>query len=330
MLRERADDVATGTISVALCTFNGARYLSEQLESITAQSRPARELIVSDDGSTDETSTLVERFRTRSPIPVTVLVGPRRGVTANFQNAISAARGDYVALSDQDDIWHPDHLARLADRLDEDPRALLVHSDARLVAEDGAALGSGLVEALRWRPDEHRAAATGDSFPALIRRNLVTGATAMFRRELLEAALPIPSEWLHDEWLAIVAAAIGRTAFIPEQLLDYRQHGANQVGARKRGLAERAGRVAEPRADRLRLLADRAAVLKERLDELDVSPSIARLVVAKHEFEQHRARYPRSRVRRLAPVLRRWRAGDYARLSSQGNLDVLRDLLQPA
>jgi glycosyltransferase involved in cell wall biosynthesis len=322
--------VVTATISVALCAFNGARFVSEQLESIAAQSRPAREIIVSDDGSTDETPALVDRFRGRSMIPVTILAGPRRGVTANFANAISAARGDYVALSDQDDVWHPDHLARLAASLDADPRVLLVHSDARLVAEDGLPLGPGLVEALRWRPDELRAATSGDSFAALIRRNLVTGATAMFRRELAAPALPIPPEWLHDEWLAIVAAAVGRTAFVPEQLLDYRQHGANQVGARKRGVAERAARIAEPRAHRLRLLADRSAALRERLTELEVAESVTRLVAAKLEFERNRAQYPDSRLRRIAPVLRQWRSGDYARLSSQGSLDVLRDLLQPA
>src|ERR687894_3003245 len=99
--------------SVAMCTYNGARFVAEQLASVAAQTRPPDELVVCDDGSTDETCRLVEEFAARAPFPVRLFVNERNlGSTRNFGRAVALCEGDLVALSDQDDVWHPEKLER--------------------------------------------------------------------------------------------------------------------------------------------------------------------------------------------------------------------------
>lgn len=320
------------TISVALCTYNGARFVAQQLASIFDQTLKPQQIVVSDDGSTDGTVDVVRAFVAQHPsssIEVTILpVDANRGVTANFQRAIEACSGDLIALCDQDDVWHPDRLA-IAAREFEDS-VLLTHADARLVDADGTSLGLTLFEALQISEPELTAIRQGDAFGAYLRRNLVTGATVMFRREVLNQATPFPQEWVHDEWLAIIAAAVGRVSVIDEQLIDYRQHGSNQIGVQRPTLRYRIGRMLEPRGDRNLRLAARAAVLAERLDELDASKHVRALAHDRARFDAVRAALPATRVARIPAVVRQWRAGSYRELSSQGDLDVLRDLLQPA
>lgn len=320
------------TISVALCTYNGARYIEEQLLSILRQELPPHEIIVSDDGSTDGTLDIVRRVHAEhgAGVELRVLQGPGRGVTANFEHAVRACAGELIALSDQDDGWHADRLETAVRAIEAEPEVMLQHSDARLVDADGVPLGVGLLEALWVSADERRAIRSGRAFDAYVRRNLATGATVLFRRALLHDALPFPSEWLHDEWLATLAAATGGVQLLDEQLIDYRQHGANQIGARKPTLRYRIGRMLEPRGERYVTLAARASVLVERLEHLGAPAVVIAVARERAAFDRVRAQLPASRVRRIPIVLREYRAGHYAALSSQGTLDVARDLLQPA
>jgi glycosyltransferase involved in cell wall biosynthesis len=319
------------TVSVALATYDGERYLEQQLRSILEQERRPDEIVVSDGGSTDGTVDLARRVLTAHPgVEARVIAdGARLGVAANFARAIGAASGDLIALSDQDDIWHPDRLDRQVAAFD-DPEVLLAHGEARLVDADGAPFGEGLFEALGLGADELAALGGPDAFALLIRRNLVTGATVMLRRALLQVAVPFPASWVHDEWLAALAAAFGRIAPDPDPLIDYRQHGANAIGVEAPTLRYRIGRMLEPRDGRYERLAERAAALAVRLDELDPPARWRELAERKAAFEAVRAGYPAPRLRRLASVRAAARGADYAELSSQGRLDILRDLVQPA
>jgi glycosyltransferase involved in cell wall biosynthesis len=316
------------SVSVALCTYNGSRYVAEQLQSIVGQSIRPLEIVVADDGSTDRTREVLGEFAGRSAVPVIVLPsGARRGVTANFEAAIAATSGDVIALSDQDDVWREDHLARLLERLDADDRVLLAHSDARLVDADRRPLGASLFDSLRLRRHERDRLRRGESFDVLLRRNVVTGATAMIRRELFEPARPFPAAWIHDEWLAMAACARGITATIEAPLIDYRQHGQNEIGARKLGAAALARRLVAPAGLRLDRLAEKWDELAHRAEGLGFTPDRRALIQRKAAFERQRAADPASRVRRLPRILQRVARGDYARLASQGSLDALRDLL---
>ena len=319
------------TVSVAIATYNGARYLETQLLGIFGQVPAPAEIVLSDDASSDDTIAIAERVAERFPATaLRILRNPTAlGVTANFEQAVRACTGDVIALSDQDDRWHPGRLARLLQILESDPAVLVVGSDAALVDGDGTPLGIGLFEAIEVSPAELAGVNGPQPFRALVRRNLVTGATMIFRRSLLNAALPFPAAWLHDEWLAAIAAATARVRLLPEQLIDYRQHGANEVGATKLGLVAKFRRLGEPRDARNARLLARAAALVERLSVLPVDPAIRDAAAGRLLHEQQRSALAPSRARRVGPVLRALRAGDY-RLYGRGTADALRDLLQPA
>ncbi|MEQ1736893.1 MAG: glycosyltransferase family 2 protein, partial [Rhodoglobus sp.] len=234
-------------VSVALCTFNGERFLAEQLRSILEQTRPAVQLVIADDGSTDGTLAVADatiaEYRASHPDrtpAVVVLTGDKPlGVAANFERALRACTGDLIALSDQDDVWEPERLERMVAALDAIPDAGLLHSDARLIDGSGSDLGTTLFAALGITDAERRAIDEGRGYDALLRRNLATGATTMVRASVRDRALPVPDGWIHDEWLAIVAAVTGRTAILGETLTRYRQHGTNQIGARKPTLGDK-------------------------------------------------------------------------------------------
>ncbi|AYF98350.1 glycosyltransferase family 2 protein [Protaetiibacter intestinalis] len=321
-------------ISVALCTRNGGRFVAEQLRSILEQSHPVDQIVVSDDASTDDTVAVVRAVLDEHPASDrsdVVLTNERPlGVTSNFEQAIAACSGDLIILSDQDDVWHAERVASAVQTLGE-PGASLVHSDARLVDADGRDLGVSLLRALEVSDADTQRILARDAVHVFIRRNLATGATIAFRRELFSLCRPFPPIWLHDEWLAMIAAATGGLRLDLRELIDYRQHGGNEVGARVPTFADKLGRLSEVRGEHNVRLAERAAELARRVPALpDVDPDVVRLVDDKAAFERFRAELSPHRLRRLAPVIRRARRGDYARLSSRGGLDVFRDLLQPA
>lgn len=318
------------TISVALCTHNGARFIGEQVASILAQTLPPVEIVLSDDASSDDTVALVVAALAGSPVKLTVIQNdPALGVTRNFEQAMLATSGDVIALSDQDDIWLPDRLAQLATAIIEGG-LLLVHSDARLVDESGEPIGAHLLATLGVGRAERAQIHSGDGFTVLLHRNVVTGATTAFRRELLASAVPFPDAWVHDEWLAAIAGAVGRFDLVDEPLTDYRQHSGNQIGASETTLATRFARLREPREIRNQRLVARALALVERLDALPAIPALTRGAAAgKLAHEQARLALPAARFARIRPALREWQSGAYSRYG-RGRQDLLRDLVQPA
>ncbi len=336
--RQGRAGVVTPSISVALCTRNGARFIEEQVRSILRQSQLPLEIVLSDDASSDTTvqqvQDLVHGFvaadATAIPTLRVLLNSSPLGVVKNFEQATLACSGDLIALCDQDDRWSPERLATMARAFSDDPTLLLQHSNARLVDDSGSPFGYTLFDALDVTTAEKREVFSGDGFHALLRRNLVTGATTVFRRELLERTCPFPEAWIHDEWLAIVAAASGRINLIDEPLIDYRQHGGNEIGARKLTLHQAISKFREPRDERNEHLVSRAEVLVSRLDALGALVPSANVHDARAKLAHDRARLalPRNRLRRIFPVLRAAFAGRYARYS-RGGLDVVRDLLQP-
>jgi glycosyltransferase involved in cell wall biosynthesis len=321
-------DTAAPGISVAMGTHNGAAYLAEQLGSILAQTLPPIEIVLSDDASTDGTVELAQRV-VGDRVPLRVLRNdPALGVTANFEQAASATTGELIALSDQDDAWAPTRLEQVAAAFAARPALTLLHSDARLIDAAGAPLGDTLFGALEVTDTERELVHAGRAFDVLLRRNLVTGATTVFRRELLERALPFPREWVHDEWLAIIAAATGEIDLLEQPLVDYRQHGGNQIGATRLSLRGKFGRLAEPRRARNERLAVNSGILEQRLEQLDVGAERLAAARGKAAHERFRRALPEVPLLRILPVARQVLRGDYRRYS-RARADILRDLVQP-
>lgn len=322
------------TISVALCTYNGASFIAEQIASILDQDRPVDELVIADDGSTDDTvaRALAVIAAHGRPPRVHLLESPAPlGVTANFARALQACSGELLVLSDQDDVWHPARVSRMASMFDARPGLLLAHGDARIVDGDGRASGESLFQTIGVTDAERRDVHEGRAFDVLLRRNIVTGATTMLRRELVVAAAPFPASWVHDEWLAVIAAVTGEVDLLETALVDYRIHGGNQIGATSLTASGRLQRLRAPRFERNARLLARAEALAERLPELSPPPGPAAVGKAQQKLAHERVRsaLPTRRLARIRPILREWRTGRYG-TAGLGAQDVLRDLVQPA
>jgi glycosyltransferase involved in cell wall biosynthesis len=317
-------------ISVALGSHNGSRFIEAQLRSILEQTVLPNELVLSDDASHDDTVQIAERLvsGTRMEMHVMRNLTPL-GVTANFAQAMTSAHGELVILADQDDIWHPERVAKAAQLMTRRPDLQFVHSDARLVDAAGRPFGS-LLDSLGVRSSEREEIHRGSGLDVLLRRNVVTGATMMLRRGLVELALPFPAEWVHDEWLAIVGSITGAFELIDEPLVDYRQHGANQIGAHRLTLRERLSKLREPRQERNENLVARATVLLAKARALGdrVAPATLADIEGLLGHERLRLGYPESRLARVPRVFAVGPA-KYRRFS-RGASDMLRDLTQPA
>lgn len=323
-------------ISVALCTHNGERFIGEQIASILAQTRPVDEIVLSDDASTDDTVGIVEQAiadhrAEHGSAPELVILRndlPLR-VTKNFEQALLTATGDLVALSDQDDVWHPSKIERLAEILAEHPSIALVFSNAHQIDAAGVYLGHDLFEALGMSGSERSRVELGQVYTQFLRRNLATGATTVLRRSLVDLAVPFPEAWLHDEWLAIVAAMHDGAMLHDECLTDYRQHDSNQVGMNKMNLGRKLSMFVQPRTDRNRRLFLRAEALASRVDGFEEVPGRYRAAAQeKYLFEQARQAYPKMRLLRVGPILRQLYLGRYRRYGT-GVKDAMRNLLQP-
>jgi len=236
-------------LSVVMCTYNGEAYLRAQLESLAAQTRLPDELVVYDDRSTDGTMQILEEFQTSAPFPVKLHVNKQRlGPAANFGEAIRGAAGGLIALSDQDDVWMPCKLETLEKKLDEFSEAGYAFSDALLVDETLRPLGETMWQRNAFTRRERARFAREHQLEILLRHNVVTGATMVFRAALKDLILPIPPGWMHDAWIAFVAAAAGaKGVFIEAPLVYYRQHSRQVMGAPERvGFWERLRQACSP------------------------------------------------------------------------------------
>jgi len=224
-------------ISVAMCTYNGALYLAEQLKSIANQTRLPNELIVCDDGSTDDTLSILKKFNESSPFTVKMYCNRLRlGPTKNFEQAIQLCNGDIIFLSDQDDVWLPGKLEKLMKVFEDYPKAGYVFSDALVVDNELNPLGYTMWERILFTGRQRLRFRKGHQLEILLKHNVVTGATMAFRSELRDWILPIPDQWIHDAWIALLVSAITRNGFfVEEPLIYYRQHPKQLIGGLKVG-----------------------------------------------------------------------------------------------
>ncbi len=220
-------------VSVAVCTYNGSTYLTEQLQSIVNQSRLPDEVVLVDDGSSDDTSAVAHELAQTSKLSIHVHSNANNlGVTANFERAVQLCMGDVVFLCDQDDVWHPTKLDRMMDRFEGDPELGLVFSNANLLDASLQSLNETLWKALRFEQRERSQLVTSRAFELLLRRYLVTGATMAFRRSYLDMLVPFSKHLLHDAWIALILSSVSRIGIVEDTLVDYRQHASQQVGER--------------------------------------------------------------------------------------------------
>ncbi|UBM12561.1 glycosyltransferase family 2 protein [Cupriavidus metallidurans] len=213
-------------ISVCIATYNGEAYIQEQLDSILTQLGEGDEIVVCDDQSSDRTLDIIDgyhdaRIRTHRN-------EKRLGHVRNFEKALSLSKGDYVFLSDQDDIWLPGRVQIMMSKFEEDAAVDLVASNFDLIDASGVHLGEfrNLGEAKKSR--------FGQAFAIFAGRAPYFGCTLLLRRSLLNNCLPIPSGVeSHDIWIALIASLVGKVVNLPGPTLLHRVHGKNVTKKRR-------------------------------------------------------------------------------------------------
>ena len=320
--------------SVACCTFNGALFLGDQLDSLIDQTVRPDQIVIVDDSSDDDTARIAEQFSRNAPADVAVVFernASNLGVSENFSKALALTSGDVIFLCDQDDVWHPSKIQTMLGAFAERNDLALLYSDACLIDAHGDALSGSLFDALEVSARERKLIHDGSAFTALLARNLVTGATVAFRRSVFDAARPFPPDWVHDVWLAIIAAALGSVDYVDASLIDYRQHEANAIGMRRLSLSQKFAKLFRPREHRYRTLQRRVEILLDKIVALEstVQPDRAEKVREKLAHVRVRAALPRNRLARVVPILRETSTGRYVHYSV-GLRSIAQDLFEPA
>lgn len=238
-------DIGTGKlmprVDILLATYNGAKYLREQLASLVAQTHTDWRLIVRDDGSDDGSIDVVRQWADDAKCELLVLKDgdTRIGPAQSFGRLLARSDAPYFAFCDQDDFWRENKIERLLDEIQTlevnfgETTPLLVHCDLEIVDAKLNSTGK-----LLWQQSRISTVSFGKSAPnkrarsGLLLQNVVTGCAALGNAELRRRATPLPENvHVHDWWVALIAAHFGAICGVPDPLVRYRQHGANTIGA---------------------------------------------------------------------------------------------------
>lgn len=205
-------------ISIALCTYNGETHLLEQLDSIINQTYKNIEIIVVDDCSSDNTLTILQEYALKYPDIKVFRNNENKGYSKNFEYAVSLCKGDYIAISDQDDIWVSDKIELLLNKIRTEDK-LLVYSNSLSIDERGNSLNKTSFD--------KRSRYEGGDPRALALFNIFLGHSMLFKKELVEIAFPIPQHSTYDAWLGFVATNRNGICVLNEVTTLFRQHNSN-------------------------------------------------------------------------------------------------------
>lgn len=199
-------------LSVCMATYNGERFIHKQIESILSQLDENDELVISDDGSNDNTIPIIKSFNDKR---INIFYNEQHGVTHNFENALRHSKGDYICLSDQDDVWHEGKTEFVKKKLQE--YDLIIHN-ADIVDGNGKSLGYDYFSIIPY----------GNGFWGNLWKSRFLGCCMAFNRRLLNYALPFPNEIVgHDYWIGMLGTSKFKAIFDKSVYLSYRRHGDN-------------------------------------------------------------------------------------------------------
>jgi glycosyltransferase involved in cell wall biosynthesis len=248
-------------ISIVMATYNGEKYLREQVDSLLAQSYPTLEFIFVDDDSSDSSLAILQEYALQDERIRLVTNPANQGLLATFETGIRAAKGEMIALSDQDDVWMPEKISLLAGAIGSHS---MIYADSALT--DAAGIVTG-------KFSDHNHLCDYPTGLHYVFGTKAMGHAMLFKREIINIALPFPDFVGHDFILGFAAAALHGVSYFPATLVNYRQHSSNTMGADlSKGMKnyntreERNARIVK----RLNLLAERcpAGLEREILREL--------------------------------------------------------------
>ncbi len=320
-----------------MCTYNGERYVLEQLDSIAKQKRPPDELILVDDGSSDATLSMVRQFAQSVPFKVCIYENEQNvGSTKSFERAVMACMGDIIAFADQDDVWREDRLLKTEAYFLQNPTMNAVFSDAELIDENSEPKGRRIWEEVQFTPEARTRWVQGEAYQLLYFGYVVTGATLSIRRSVVSIITPFPTHvpvLIHDAWIALILALHNSIGFIDECLISYRQHTQQQVGFKPaREKVTLRDRFTRGRAGKMQYVSQVAnryhqlyALLSSRAD---IDPHKLTLLRRMQDHLAQRTKLSSGRIGRVIPVLREVGRGNYQLFGGHWWLTVVGDLLE--
>lgn len=320
-----------------MCTYNGAKFLPEQLKSIADQTVSVDELVVCDDRSKDDTIEIIKSFAATSKFPVHIYVNEQNlGSTKNFEKCLSLCEGDVIFLCDQDDHWRNDKVEKQIAYLNAHPELDAVFHDAEKINDYSQPSGGTIWEEIEFNHARQQLWRSGRSHEILFNGFVVTGATLAIRKSCLERLMPFPThvqDLIHDAWMAMVLSLEGKIDFIPDTLISYRIHSSQQVGfGNKVEKVQLSDRFKRDRKQKLIPLEEKAGKLHELYLLLRALPFVPREKLLKLYLSQKhfytRAALPESRLKRVTPVLSQLLRGYYRFSSKDWWLPAMGDLLE--
>ena len=205
-------------VSVAMATYNGEKFIKQQIKSILCQLMTYDELIISDDGSSDKTIDIINKFNDKR---IKIYNGPKDGINKNFENAITHTTGEYIFLSDQDDIWEKEKIDIVLEYFKKNKNIALIRHNAIIIDENNNVLSDDLFS-------EKKITNQSSKLIRTFITNNYQGCAMAFRSELKEKIIPIPKDiYLYDLWIGLVAIIDYKTLFIKDKLIRYRRYGNN-------------------------------------------------------------------------------------------------------
>ena len=212
-------------VSVVMATYNGEKYIREQIESILENLGEQDELIISDDCSKDSTRSIINEYILKDK-RIKLLDGPKDGIKQNFANGIKNTTGKYIFLSDQDDIWKEDKVQSVVDIFEKEKVKLVIH-DAQIVDENLKVADESF---FKYRN-------SGSGIFKNIWKNTYIGCCIAFDSSIRDKILPIPNDIeMHDQWIGIIAEMEGKVSFVNKVLILYRRHGDNNSQMKHYGI----------------------------------------------------------------------------------------------
>lgn len=307
-------------ISVALCTYNGERFLKHQLESIKNQTLGIHELIVCDDGSKDQTISILEDFKTHVNFPIEIHVNSSNlGSSKNFEKCIQLCSGNIIFLCDQDDWWYEEKVERQINFFNAHPEIDAIFSNAIMVDQKGVPTGNTSFEQIEFYPEMQSKWNLGQAFDMLLKGYVVTGATLAIRKKICSEVFPVPEiipELIHDGWISLFLSIKNKIAFISDPLIQYREHENQQVGLQGKEptitLKDRLIRSREDKLARLQKKFDDAKALFDYFSALPLQDTCTIVKIQDRMLHyQMRSQLPSQRIKRFLPIFNHLMNGNY-------------------